>query len=77
MANENTQGFSPDDAEMETAITNAKETFGQFLKAFFSPTEKQKSFLVKVAFIEEEQAEHIWIADLAFSRQTPRGVNSE
>jgi hypothetical protein len=48
MATENTQGFSPDDAEMETAITNAKETFGQFLKAFLNPTEKQKSFLVKV-----------------------------
>src|SRR5471030_1114340 len=74
MANENTQGFSADDAEIETAITNAKETFGQFLKAFFNPTEKRKSFLVKVVFVEGEQAEHIWIADLAFSGQTPRGV---
>jgi uncharacterized protein YegJ (DUF2314 family) len=74
MTNDKTQGFSPDDAEMEAAITNAKETFGLFLKAFFSPTEKQKSFLVKVVFVEEEQSEHIWIVDLIFSGQTPRGV---
>jgi uncharacterized protein YegJ (DUF2314 family) len=69
-----TQAFSSDDVEMEAAIANAKETFGLFLKAFFSPTEKQKSFLVKVVFVEKEQSEHIWIADLAFSAQTPCGV---
>ena len=74
MTNNKIPEFSSDDAEMEAAITNAKETFGEFLKAFFRPTEKQESFLVKVVFIEGEQSEHIWIADLAFSGQTPRGV---
>ena len=74
MSDDRTVAFSGEDAEMDTAIREAKRTFGRFLDAFLSPAEEQRAFLVKVAFCDEERVEHIWIADLDFSAQKPRGV---
>ena len=59
---------------MEAAIAAAKQSIGQFLKAFVRPAKNQKSFLVKAAFIEGQQQEHIWLADLDFKSKPPRGV---
>jgi uncharacterized protein YegJ (DUF2314 family) len=74
MLSDKTTSCSPEDIEMEAAIRNAKESVGQFLKTFFSRTERQKSFLLKVVFVEGGQAEHIWLADLVFSGNASRGV---
>ena len=63
-----------DDAQMEAAIRKAKDTFQQFLDAFCEPTEKQEGFLVKAVFVEGEQVEHVWLADLDFTGKLPRGV---
>jgi uncharacterized protein YegJ (DUF2314 family) len=68
------ESFSPEDAQMAAAIRNAKDTFGQFLSAFFEPTENQNAFLVKVAFDAGDRVEHIWVADLDFAGQRVRGV---
>jgi len=74
MTRDETVGFSAEDPEMVAAIREAKHSFAQFLHAFLSPSENQKNFLVKAAFVEAEQVEHIWIADLDFSGPKPRGV---
>ena len=59
---------------MEAAIREAKASFEKFIEAFCHPTERQKSFLVKVVFDEGEQREHIWLADLDFQGEKPSGV---
>jgi len=59
---------------MDAAIREAKATFEQFVEAFCHPTDRQKSFLVKVVFNEGEQIEHIWLADLELSGEKPSGV---
>ena len=74
MAQDETRTFNREDAEMQAAITTAKKTFRQFLDAFFNPKETQKSFLTKAAFDTGERIEHIWLADLDFSGERPRGV---
>ena len=59
---------------MESAITTAKQSFGNFLKAFARPAKNQKSFLIKAAFIEGQQSEHIWLADLKLSTKGSSGT---
>jgi len=59
---------------MDAAIREAKMSFKTFLAAFFHPTDRQKSFLVKVVFDAGEQREHIWLADLDFQGEKPSGV---
>ena len=59
---------------MEAAIRKAKDMIRQFFEAFFEPTERQTSFLVKVVFDEGEQREHIWLADLDFRGKKPSGI---
>jgi len=59
---------------MEAAILEAKANFKQFIEAFCNPTERQRSFLVKVVFDEGEKREHIWLADLDFISGKPSGV---
>jgi uncharacterized protein YegJ (DUF2314 family) len=68
------ESFSSDDAQMKAAIRTAKGSFGQFLEAYFEPTETQSAFLVKAAMIEGDQVEHIWIADLEITTGGARGV---
>lgn len=59
---------------MEAAIREAKASFKQFIEALCHPTERQKSFLVKVVIDEGEQREHIWLADLDLRGAKPSGV---
>ncbi len=68
---ENIVSFSPEDVAMETAIRQAKTSFRQFMEAFWQPTERQKSFLVKVVFDEGNKREHMWLADLDFQAVNP------
>jgi uncharacterized protein YegJ (DUF2314 family) len=62
------------DEAMHEAINAARKSLEQFLKAFFAPKPNQRSFLLKVAFDEGEQREHIWLADLDFESSPPTGV---
>jgi len=71
MAEDRTISFSADDPEMEGAINAARETLGDFLRAFVRPTKNQKSFLLKVKFFEKE---HIWMADLDLSSKPSIGT---
>lgn len=74
MPSDNIVSFSSEDAEMQAAIREAKTSFRQFIEAFCQPTERQKSFLVKVVFDEGDNREHIWLADLDFHGSKPSGV---
>ncbi len=62
------------DHEMSSAINQARQSLRQFLDAFFAPKENQKSFLLKVAFEDKDQIEHIWLADLDMLSMPPTGV---
>jgi uncharacterized protein YegJ (DUF2314 family) len=44
------------------------------LRRFFAPKSNQKSFLLKVAFHDQDQTEHIWLADLDLMSSPPTGV---
>jgi uncharacterized protein YegJ (DUF2314 family) len=61
-------------AEMLSAIDQARKSLRQFLEAFFAPKPNQKHFLVKVCFEEQDEREHIWLADLDLSSSPPTGV---
>ncbi len=74
MPDDKTLPFSSEDAQMESAILEAKSSIGQFFAAFTKPTSRQKSFLLKVVFDEGEQREHIWVADLGLAGDKLRGV---
>jgi len=74
MAEDQVQGVAADDAEMLAAINKARSTIKQFFDAFAHPQPGQKAFLVKVAFTEDGDVEHIWLADLDFSAAKPKGV---
>jgi uncharacterized protein YegJ (DUF2314 family) len=74
MSQDETTPFASDDPEMQAAIMTAKNSLGQFLQAFMRPSKEQRSFLIKAVFVEGEQAEHIWLADLSFAGGIPRGV---
>ena len=74
VAQDDVHGVDSKDAEMVSAINKARSEFGRFLAAFTHPAEGQQSFLVKVAFTEGDQVEHIWLADLDLSAAKPTGV---
>jgi uncharacterized protein YegJ (DUF2314 family) len=74
MPDDKTSRISSEDAQMKAAILEAKSIIGQFIAAFTHPTDRQKSFLVKVVFDEGEQREHIWVADLGLAGDKLRGV---
>jgi uncharacterized protein YegJ (DUF2314 family) len=60
--------------EMLSAINTARQSLRQFLDAFFAPKANQKSFLLKVAFDDQDKTEHIWLADLDLMSSPPTGV---
>jgi uncharacterized protein YegJ (DUF2314 family) len=64
-----------DDAEMLDAINQAKKSINGFLQAFLDPKPNQKSFLLKVAFEDQESREHIWLADLDLVSIPPTGLS--
>jgi uncharacterized protein YegJ (DUF2314 family) len=51
-------------AAMHNAVTEARKTIRQFIKALKHPATGQEDFEVKKAFTEGNQVEHIWIADV-------------
>jgi uncharacterized protein YegJ (DUF2314 family) len=53
-----------DHAAMHNAVTEARKTIRQFIKALKHPAAGQEDFEVKKAFTEGNQTEHIWISDL-------------
>lgn len=63
-----------EDEEMLVAINKARHSVRQFLEAFFAPKPNQRHFLLKVAFADKDQTEHIWLADLNLSSTPPTGV---
>jgi uncharacterized protein YegJ (DUF2314 family) len=65
---------SGDDEEMVSAINNARQSLKQFLEAYFAPKSNQRSFLLKVAFEEKGETEHIWLADLDLHSSPLTGV---
>ena len=74
VAQDNVHSVDAKDAEMLAAINKARSEFGRFMAAFIHPAEGQQSFLVKVAFTEGDEVEHIWLADLDFAAARPTGV---
>lgn len=60
--------------EMLSAISKARQSVRQFLEAYFAPKTNQRSFLLKVSFEDQEQTEHIWLADLDLHSSPPTGV---
>jgi len=62
------------DEGMLEAINAARKSLKQFLETFFAPKSNQKSFLLKVAFHDQDQTEHIWLADLDLMSSPPTGV---
>jgi uncharacterized protein YegJ (DUF2314 family) len=66
-------GIPADDEEMLEAI-NARRSIKDFLGAFMSSKPNQKSFLLKVAFEDQVEVEHIWLADLELHSTPPTGV---
>jgi uncharacterized protein YegJ (DUF2314 family) len=62
------------DEEMLEAINSARQSLKRFLEAFFAPKANQRSFLLKVAFEDQGETEHIWLADLDLNSSPPTGV---
>ena len=73
MADDSAVSVRSDDPEMRHAIEEARSSIKVFLDALMSPTPTQGSFLVKIAFVNGEEVEHIWLADLRFGEK-PTGV---
>jgi uncharacterized protein YegJ (DUF2314 family) len=63
-----------EEAEMLSAINTARQSLRQFLDAFLVPKANQKHFLLKVAFEDQGETEHIWLADLDLMSSPPTGV---
>jgi uncharacterized protein YegJ (DUF2314 family) len=74
MSGDRTIGFDSDDPEMTEAIAAARRSLPEFLEAFAHPKSGQTSFLVKAAFHDGDEVEHIWLADLDLSSARLRGV---
>jgi uncharacterized protein YegJ (DUF2314 family) len=62
------------DPDMEKAVAEARRTFPQFLTALESPAPNQGAFAVKVAFVEGQAIEHIWVGDVRYDGKLIRGV---
>jgi len=62
------------DPEMDAAIQKARETLPSFVVALQTPTTGDRHLLVKARFVEGENSEHMWVADLIAEGNTFRGV---
>jgi uncharacterized protein YegJ (DUF2314 family) len=49
------------DKEMNEAINKSRDSFGQFVTAFENKNGDQTGFSVKMPFLTEDGAEHIWV----------------
>lgn len=69
-------GFDADDADMSAAITEARRTTDEFLRALAAPGASHSGFSVKRPFPTSEElgAEHIWISDVSYDGKLVHGV---
>jgi uncharacterized protein YegJ (DUF2314 family) len=74
MAADDVRSVASDDAEMLAAINKARSSIREFFDALTHPKPGQESFLLKVAFTQGDQVEHLWLADLDLSAAKPKGV---
>lgn len=74
----NVKDVSSDDAEMNAAIQEARETLPRFIEALQAPTETQTYFAIKVIFPfgEADSAEHMWVDQLTYADGRFQGVLS-
>jgi uncharacterized protein YegJ (DUF2314 family) len=72
----NVESVKSNDAEMNAAIQQAKDSFPLFIEAFQSPKPTQSYFGVKVRFPfgNNENGEHIWVSQLTFNDNQFTGV---
>ena len=62
---------------MNDAINEARESIGQFFKAFNRPSPNQTGFYLKARFDDGNGgAEHIWLTELDFKTKIATGVVS-
>ena len=55
-----------DHAAMHQAVTEARKTVGKFIAALKHPKAGEQDFAVKKPFIQGNQIEHTWLADVQF-----------
>lgn len=74
------EGYSPivnvanADPEMEAAIQKAHSTLPEFIQAMQNPPANDTDFVIKAAFWEGRQSEHMWVSQLAYQDGVFRGV---
>jgi uncharacterized protein YegJ (DUF2314 family) len=56
--------FKSGDREMDAVIEAARQDFPDFMRAFQAPGEQQHGFHLKVAFVDDDEVEQVWVADL-------------
>ncbi len=66
--------FKSGDREMDAAIEEARRNFSDFMRAFQEPGEQQHGFQLKVAFVDDDEVEQVWVADLGRTDTGFRGV---
>lgn len=69
-----TISVSADDPEMLAAMNKAQETLSVFINALNAPASRERQLLVKARFIEGDEVEHMWIADLSMQGNSFNGV---
>ena len=72
----NVFGVEAEDAEMNAAIQEARETLPVFIEALQAPTETQSYYAIKVIFPfgEDGGAEHMWVDQLSYADGEFQGV---
>jgi len=65
-----------DNDEMLDAVNDARESIGEFFKAFENPLPNQTDFHIKACFEDGTDAEHIWLSDIDFTTRPATGVVS-
>ena len=54
------------DAEVDAAVTRARQALPQFIAALQSPPPNQTKFVIKAQFIEGDNVEYMWVANVAY-----------
>ena len=68
------QGIEPEyfsvadrDAEMKSAVRQARGSVDTFIAALRNPAPKQHDFEVKKPFVQGNEVEHIWLSNVTYS----------
>jgi uncharacterized protein YegJ (DUF2314 family) len=59
-----TIGVSADDAEMNAAITKARDSLPDFWRIYEKPEHGETGFSIKVKITDNEQVEYFWVVDI-------------